>query len=361
MADESVAFYPYEARVMPLTLIQCERRLPVPGEVMVHQGDRVEPTDVVARVHQTRDFRIVDVARRLGVPRSQLNRVMIKKVGQTVEANEPLAMGKLLGILPHPVRAPASGEIVAIGNGRVLIEVTPELLEVRAYVKGTVASVKPGLGVVIETPGAVVQGMWGCGGEAFGVLRVVAEKPEEPLRARMIDVACHGAIVVGGAWIDAGALQQAQQLQVRGLIAGSMDGALRAQAEAAPFPIILTEGFGRAPMAAPIFQLLHTQTGREASISGETRARFGARRPEILIPLPTESRPSPPPPPGAPLTVGARVRVVRPPYLGAVGTVAAVVEKARRVDSGARAHGAEVNLENIGKVFVPYVNLELLR
>ncbi len=72
--------------------------------------------------------------------------------------------------------------------------------------------------------------------------------------------------------------------------------------------------------------------------------------------------PSPPPPVGAPLNVGARVRIVRPPHLGAVGTVTAIVPKAQRVASGARLQGAQVELGGgTGKVFVPYVNLELLR
>jgi hypothetical protein len=360
MADESVAFYPSEAHVMPLTMIRRERLLPLPGEVMVRQGERVEPTQVVAKVHQTQDFRILDVARMLHVPRSQVKRFMVKEIGATVEATQVLAASG--GLLRRKVRAPVKGAIVAVGNGRVLLEVEPELIEVRAYLKGTVSAVTPGVGVMIETPGAIVQATWGCGGEAFGVLRAVAERPDESLRARHIDVACHGAIVVGGGWIEASALDQAQQLQVRGLIAGSMDGELRARAESMPFPIILTEGWGRVPMAEPIFSLLRGQTGREACISAETRIRFGVKRPEILIPLPTELRPSPPPPAGAPLTVGARVRVVRPPHQGAVGVVSAIVPQAQRVDSGVRAHGAEVDLGgDTGTVFVPYVNLELLR
>jgi len=360
MADESVDFYPYEAHVMPLTMIRRERRLPMPGEVVVRNNERVEPTQVVARVHQTHDFRIIDVARALRVPRSQVKRFMLKEPGATVEANQVIA---LRGGLPsRKVKAPTKGAIVAIGNGRVLLEVEPELIEVRAYLTGVVTQVTPGQGVVIETPGAIVQGVWGCGGETFGVLRVVAEKREESLRGKHIDVACHGAIVVGGGTIEASALEQAQQLQVRGLIAGSMAGELRQQAVSLPFPIILTEGWGRVPMAEPIFTLLRGQSGREASISAETRARFGVRRPEILIPLPVESRPSPPPPPGAPLTVGAKVRVVRPPYLGAVGAVVAIPASARRVDSGVRMYGAEVDLGGeAGAVFVPYVNLELLR
>jgi len=362
MTGETLHLYPYEVQVMPLTLTRRVRWLPAgaPGEVLARQNERVEPTQIVARVHHTHDFRILDVARALRVPRSQVKRYMLKEMGAAVEANQPLAARG--GLFRRMVRAPAKGEIVAVGNGRVLLEVEPELIEVRAFLKGTVTAVMPGQGVVIEAAGAVVQGTWGCGGEACGVLRIVADRPDEPLKARVIDVACHGAIVIGGAWIEAAALQQAMQLQVRGLIAASMDGELRAQAEAAPFPIVLTEGFGRVPMAEPVFQLLRGQTGREASISAETRVRFGVMRPEVLIPLPTESRPSPPPPPGAPLAEGARVRVVRPPYFGAVGVVSAVLEKSQRLESGARVHGAEVDLGgSTGTVFVPYVNLELLR
>jgi hypothetical protein len=262
MADQTVSFYPSETRAIPLTLIQVERRLPAKGEVIVHQGERVEPTDVVARVHQTQDFRIVDVARKLGVPKSQVKRFLLKSVGDTVEAGQTIAMRG--GLPGRKVPAPAKGEIMAVGNGRVLIEVAPELIEVRAYLKGTISTVTPGVGVVIEATGAMVQGRWGCGGEAYGVLRVLAEKPDEPLRAKSIDVAAHGAIIVGGGWVDAAALEQAQQLQVRGLIIGSMEGELRALAESVGFPIILTEGFGRVPMAEPIFSLLHGQTWRDA-------------------------------------------------------------------------------------------------
>jgi hypothetical protein len=56
------------------------------------------------------------------------------------------------------------------------------------------------------------------------------------------------------------------------------------------------------------------------------------------------------------------VRVVRSPYRGKVGVVSAIVSKMQRVASGARLRGAEIDLGGeIGTVFVPYVNLELLR
>jgi hypothetical protein len=223
-----------------------------------------------------------------------------------------------------------------------------------------VANVMSGRGVVIEATGAIVQAAVGFGEESFGVLHVVANEVTDVLRAKSIDVSSHGAIVVGGAWIDESALQQALQLQARGIIAGSLEGRLLAQARSMPFPILLTEGLGRIPMARPIFTLLQSQAGREASISAITRTRWGLTRPEILIPLPADSKPLPPSALGTPLTVDAPVRVVRGPRQGETGTIRALFDQPRRIESGARLYGAEVDLDVSGRQFIPFANLEIL-
>jgi hypothetical protein len=107
--------------------------------------------------------------------------------------------------------------------------------------------------------------------------------------------------------------------------------------------------------------LLSSQSGREASLSALTQTRWGVRRPEIIIPLPVDSRPALATPLGTPLTVGARVRVIRGPLQGASGNVADIPDRSAQIDSGARVHGAEVELDVVGKMFVPFANLEILR
>jgi hypothetical protein len=114
-------------------------------------------------------------------------------------------------------------------------------------------------------------------------------------------------------------------------------------------------------MSAPVFHLLTTNDGREASISGKTQSRWGTVRPEIVIPLPAEARPPALTEPRAPLEAGARVRLVRAPYVGAVGTVIALPTRPRTIDTGARVNGAEVDLGQEAPVFVPLANLEVLR
>ncbi len=359
--SEAATYYPPETRVMPLTLIRRERVLPVAGEVLVQPGQRVESSDVVAQAEVGGQFRTFEIARLLRVPPGRAVRYLKKHRGEVVRAGEVIASRPSLPV--RQVRSPVAGVIVDIDerDGRVAIEVASRMVELRAYLKGVVGNVLGSLGVVVETPGALIQAAWGIGGEAYGVLRVVGESVDEPLRASSIDIQAHGSVVAGGAWITASALEQAQHLQLKGLIAGSIESDLVEAALAMPFPIILTEGVGRMAMATPIFDLIWSQAGREVSISAETRTRWGLVRPEIVIPLPAETRPPPPPAVGAPLTVGARVRVVRGPHRGQVGTVSEIPARAQRLEIGLRVHGAEVQFSPASTAFVPFANLELLR
>jgi hypothetical protein len=352
-------YYPSETQVTPLTTVSRERMLPVPGDVLVQIGDRVEPTQVVARANLPGDFRIVPVARPLGVPASQVERYMRVSLGDEVQRGQLIAKrGRLFA---YTVKSPIDGMVTASGGGRVLIEANPTLFDLRAYIYGTVSNVLQHYGVIIETPGAVIQGVWGTGGESLGVLKCTAESPDEPLQAQAIDPTCHGSILVAGAGLDDAALERAQELQVRGIVVGGLPPELISHVERLSFPIVVTEGMGTVPMSTPIFRLLTTNDGREASINGQVQPRWGVVRPEIVIPLPAEMVPPTQTEPGAPLEVGTRVRAVRAPYVGAVGTVVALPPHARRIQTGARVHGAEVDLGQGAPVFVPLANLEILR
>jgi hypothetical protein len=356
-----MVFYPALTRVAPLTAIRRERILPAPGEVLVDVGARVEAMSIVARAAVPGRYRILNVAQALGVSPEAADRHIRVRPGQPVQARQVVASRRAsLGMVPRVIRAPQDSVVVAVGGGRVLLEPVGEPVEVRAYLPGRVRNVLPNMGVLIETVGALVQGVWGSGGESYGVLKVLVEQPDQPLQARSIDVACHGAVLVGGSTLDREALQQALELQVRGIVIGSLDPALVEMAQQVPFPVVTTEGLGQVAMALPLFHLLCTHEGREAAISGRTQPRWGAMRPEVVIPLPAGSAPPPPPPPGAPLAVGIQVRVVRGPAVGGVGTVRHLPAHPVPLETGARVWGAVVTLEGGGEQFVPYFNLELL-
>jgi len=336
-----------------------ERMLPVPGKVLVRVGDRVEPTQVVARANLPGDFRILPVARLLGVSVSQVKRHLRVGLGDEVQHGQVVARRR--GLVARSVKSPIDGAVTASSGGRILIEGQPTTFELRAYIYGTVSNVLDHYGVVIETVGAVIQGVWGAGGESSGVLQCMVQDPDEPLRGKAINPSCHGTVLVGGVGLNEGALERAQEVQVRGIVVGGLAPELVLRAEQLSFPVIVTEGIGTVPMSTPVFRLLTANDGREASISGRVQSHWGIVRPEIVFPLPAETLPPAHTQPGTPLTVGARVRMVRAPYMGTVGTVVALPAHTRRIETGAKVRGAEVDLGQGAPIFVPLVNLEILR
>jgi hypothetical protein len=352
-------YYPFETQITPLTTVRRERMLPVSGDVLAVIGERVEPTQVVARADLPGEFRILPVARLLDIPASDVKRYMRVNLGDEVQRGQIIARrGRLFALT---VKSPIDGIVAASGGGRLLIEANPTPFDLRAYIHGTVSNVLQYYGVVIETPGAVIQGAWGVGGESLGVLKCIVDSPDELLEAEAIDPSCHGTILVGGIGLSDAALERAEELQVRGIVVGGLPPELVSRVEEVPFPTIVTEGIGKVPMSKPIFRLLRTHDGREASISGRVQPRWGIVRPEIVIPLPAETVPPAQTQPGTPLKVGARVRLVRSPHMGAVGTVVALPVHARRLETGARVHGAEVDMGQDARVFAPLANLEVLR
>ena len=352
-------YYPFETQVTPLTYVRRERMLPMPGEVLVHTGEQVEPTQVVARTHLPGDFRILPVARLLDVPASRVRRFMRVNLGDEVRRGQVIAARR--GLFARSVKSPIAGVMTASGGGRILIETQPTLLELRAYIYGTVSNVMEHYGVVIETTGALVQGVWGTGGESLGVLKCLVKSPDQPLRAQAIDPSCHGTILVGGVGLNEAAIERAQELQVRGIVIGGLAPESLPLVRELSFPIVVTEGIGTTPMSAPIFHLLTANDGREASISGRTQPRSRLIRPEVVISLPAEALPPSEAQPGTPLTVGAQVRVTRAPHNGAVGTVKALPAHACRIETGARVRGAKVDLGQGALTFIPLANLEILR
>jgi hypothetical protein len=352
-------YYPSETQVTPLTNVHHRRMLPVPGKVVVRVGDRVEPMQVVAHADVLDGFRIVPAARLLGVPVSRLARCMRVNLDDEVQRDQIIA--KRRGLMGRSVKSPIDGTLRAMVGGRILIEGQPTAVELRAYVYGTVTNVIAQSGVVIETIGAVIQGVWGTGGDSLGVLKCLVKGPDELLEGKAIDPSCQGAILIGGAGLGETVFKQAQGLQLRGIVVGGLAPDMISQVEESPFPVVVTEGIGTVPMSKPIFRLLTTHEGREASISGRVQSRWNVVRPEIIIPMPAEALPTTQAKPGTPLTVGTQVRIVRAPHMGSVGKVVALPDHARRIGTGARVHGAEVDVGQRAPIFVPLANLEVLR
>lgn len=341
--------------INPLTLVEVERRLPQTGEVLVEENETVEPYQVVAETQHLPDFHIVNVARMLNLPPKRVRSALRVSVGETVEENAVLASrGGLGGRL---CRAPFSGTITGYGRGRLLLEAQAEKTQLQALVPGTVVRVWSGEGVTIQTHGALIQAAWGNDQEAYGVLRLVVRAPHHPMRARRLDASAQGSIVVGGVSLDEEALDQAIEMQVRGIIVGGISPALLPRLRDLEMPVLATEGLGDIPMSEAAFNLLRSLDGREAALSAISPNHWQtSQRPYVAIPMPAKSGTSVEP--QEPLEIGAWVRALRNPYLGMAGQVVELPDGLIRVETDARLRGAYVDFGEEEPVFVPFTNLE---
>jgi hypothetical protein len=343
--------------VLPLATIERERTLPVAGDVVAKLNQKVSPTDVIAEATWAREHVLIDVARALSISPNAADRLLRVKEGEQVAENAEIAVGK--GVIPRTIRAPRKGRVVVAGGGQVLMETGETSIELKAGLPGTVVQIIPYRGAVIRTIGALIQGTWGNGRIATGMMLNLTEKPDGVLAASRLDVSLRGSIILAGLLQDADALRAAAELPVRGLILSGIPPALLPAAQQMRFPIVAIDGYGQLPMNSAAYKLLTSNAKREATINAEAFNRYTSTRPEIIIPLPVSQEP-PLPHDVDKLEPGQTVRLRRAPHAGAIGTLTKLPPGLVTFPSGLRAEAAEVRLENEEQILVPLVNLEIV-
>jgi hypothetical protein len=365
--------------IAPSGVARIERRLPYPGEVVVRTGQRVEPETVVATAFVPAPPQIINVAEALAIPVARIPRALRREVGNKLEAGELLAR-----VGARSCTTPVSGVISAVdaNTGYVTITPDPARYELYANLRGIVMEVLPYRGVVIETPAAQVYGIVGVGSERSGVLRLMVTDPTEEVQPEQIDARSAYAVLICGATISAAALRRAVQEQVRGIIVGGIENhELRAflghdhtktwytgrggwqlpnpRTAAEPgLTLLMTEGFGKQPMSAPIFDLLSSHDREEVLIDGTTCLRHTLRRPRVVVPLPRSSGDVNPA--HYVIQPGATVRLLGAPHLGQVATVRTVSLLPQRIAAGIHAAAVEVVQADAAPFWVPRTAVEVL-
>lgn len=381
------------------TLVRRTRRLPLKGEVLVRVGDVLAPETVVARALLPGVMRTVKVAEILGLEPHEVPPALRIRERDTVKAGQVIGETRsFFGLFRAECKASTSGtiEFISAAAGHVGIREAPTPVEVMAYIRGAVVEVQPEESVVVEARGALVQGIFGVGGERQGTIRVVASDPSEPLREEMIQADHRGQILVGGAGVTGGALRRAAEVGAAGIVAGAIVdqelvnflgydiGVAITGHEAIPLTVVLTEGFGAIQMAERTFRLFRSLEGRPASINGATQIRAGVIRPEVIVPSETadgrrqtgvpksgeasesdvRAAPAAPQngsgPQDSSLDIGTSIRIIREPYFGRLGRVAALPPEPQAVPSGAVVRVLEAELEDGERVIVPRANVEIM-
>jgi len=282
------------------TVVRKTRRLPTEGEVHVGLGENVSPDSIIAScLKPNPDIRDVNIYNDLRTYGEDARRHMMKGLGDEVRAAEVLARRRgFLGFGKYESVSPIDGTIehLSYSSGRAFIRGKPIHLEVSAHIPGEVIEVFPGEGAVVETEAAMIQGVFGVGGESHGELAMATDSPDEVLSKDRILDSHLDKVIVGGAQVLPGALDRAVEVGVRGVICGGIRqkdlieflgyemGVGITGGEDIGLTLIITEGFGNRPVDNALHRLLTDFTGKIACIDGQTQIRHRMIRPEIILP-----------------------------------------------------------------------------
>lgn len=362
-------------KVTASSKIRKMRRLPLRGDVLVRPGEPTEPSTVVARTSIPGDALTINVANILSLEGSDVPDVMLKKVGDPVKEGEAIAMySTFFGLFKHRAYTSVSGVIENVSQvtGQVTVRTPPVPVEVAAYIRGRVAEVMPGQGVVVETEGGFIQGIFGIGGEHQGAIVVAVGQASDVLDGSTLKPEHKGKMVVGGSLITRDALKRAAEVGAVGLVAGGIIdsdlvdylgydiGVAITGHEDIPFAVVITEGFGRMNMADKTFALLKSLEGQVASINGATQIRAGVMRPELIIPgdftasRVRENKIS------EGLVPGTPIRIIREPYFGMLAEVVELPPELTKIETEAMVRILRARLRDGTVVVVPRANVEII-
>jgi hypothetical protein len=363
------------------TDLRIVRRLPVQGEVTAKVGDRVEPSTIVATGEQQRRPILVNVARDLGLEPGDAEDRLVREPGQAVTEGEALARRRR-GLRTQTVRSPVSGTFIRFDPlmGTALIRPATQHIELPAHVSGIVEEVEITRGVTVRAFGSRFYGAFGVGQETFGVLKMVGSDRQRPLGPDQIDSRSARSVLAVGGTVNAAALTKAVQVGVRGIIAGAIEEAelasfLQAQdgtlwrvglpewkfpGVGAALTLVITEGFGRTPMAPQLYETLTAGDGMQVSLCGETRLAGGLSRPEVIVPSRSAGRTGEADGlPIAALEPGATVRLLDQDHLGVLATVAEEPRR-QRLAGDLVLDALAVTLADGQQLRVPAANVEVL-
>jgi hypothetical protein len=343
--------------ILPVASVRRERLMSAEGRIIARRGQQVKPNDVVAEAVLRPEHLLLDIGLGLGLSPKEADHYIQRRAGDEVGEGDVIAGP--VGIGRRVVRAPKSGIVVVAGDGQVLMELEGEYIELKAGYSGVVAEIVGARGVLIETVGSLIQGVWGNGKINFGLLNILAHAPDELVANDMMDVSLRGSVILAGYCEDEKVLRSAEELPVRGMILASMDSALIQVALSVNYPIVLVEGFGKLSMNQEAFSILSSSGMREVAMIAEPWDRIGNIRPEVVVSAEEGSYPEVPTELAA-FAIGQTVRVVSPPYKSMIGTLNNMPQSLSLLPSGLMAKTAEVHLSSGDTVQVPLANLEII-
>ncbi|MEO1287385.1 MAG: hypothetical protein AAFV93_06425 [Chloroflexota bacterium] len=349
-------YYPEQRPISEMIRIQRRTLLPeyAIGTVEAELGSIVDVRDTVARGLVPARHVIIDATHELGVRADEVEDLLLVNTRRIVSANTAIA-GKDAE-RGRRVLAPFQGLIVTVDNGRIIFQASPQMIDLKAGVRGQVVQVIEGRGVAIEATGGVIQGVWGNDKTVIAPLNFEPLSGLDEMEEDDIGTSYRGTIVITKSQLNQRKIRIAEAQQMAGILAPSMDASLEKIALNSRIAIMIATGFGDNRFTRDAMQILEAYEGYSGVLDAAYPTRFDNRRAELMINQFT--RDEVPSAPLTPLRVGMMVRITRLPWAGRVGEIVEVPREHITLENGLRVHGVWIEI-GVDRIAVPLANIEV--
>lgn len=379
-------FVPTRARVEKDVIVRIRRVLRGKGQLSVGVGQQVSPEEIIGTSLISSGFRTLNLSQLLLVPPQEVEKYLVRKLGQRIYQDELLAYKKgwTFG-KATVVTAPTDGILDFFNNttGELRMTFLPKKTVYPAGVWGIVEDVDSQRGqVIIRTQVSRVYGVFGSGRSRDGILHILGKKDDLVSKSEIL-TKYDEHILVGGSLFFKDAISNSISCGVNGLIAGGINAKdYRGMAGGRLiFPkkldndigisIVVCEGFGSIPLGLDIFEILSQYEGKFVSVDGNKAQIFLPSsesssikkvRNTILPKLSNEDLILDEHPVSRvlDLKVGCKVRIVGNSYLGEQGKIIAINQSETLMPSGIKTHLATVEGAR-RKIQVPVANCEIIQ
>lgn len=373
-------FVNFRPRVVPNRCVRVVRKIKGSGTLSVVKNQEVSPHDVLGDSQISAGFSIINLSKDLKLPPADAIKAIKKSVGVPIYKGELLAQKKgLFGSKNIIAPTDCLIEKTNAQTGELILKMLPKKLPLLSGVFGIVDEINTLTGeVYIKTMATQIIGICGSGRERGGFLRFMGG-PSDLVNANQILPSMKGDILVAGGLVFGMAMKKAMEYQIDGLISGginmddyvSITGSLYEPHQSHSdigISLLATEGFGALPIGQDIIQTLKKFEGKFVFINGfashltlpESTADVIVQARKISLPFPAGlGNPNPEIKPVI-LPVGAKVRIIWPPFAGNQGLVVQIDQSPTLLPSGISTGCAVVELSS-RKIKVPINNLELLQ
>jgi len=225
--------------------------------------------------------------------------------------------------------------------------------------EGTITNIIPERGAIIEAHGALIQGVWGNGKIAYGIVQPVSNDMLQELIPEQLNIGFRGTILTAGYCKNPEVLEAAGNIPIKGLILGSISAELIPLAKKVDYPIIVIDGFGESAMNKAAEGILIANKEKNITVNAQGYDPLLGEFPEVIISLAPQTDPELPVEIES-LKAGKKVIIINGTKGSKIGKIESILPGKQILPSGIESQVAEVSFESDKRMTIPLTNLEIL-